>query len=99
MTDRQAQTGSLDLGFGGVERLKEQIHLLGLNTDTGVLDRHCNSFPFLPGAYGDHPAGLDAGIRRIGQQIKKDLFDLVRNRQDLRQPFGIVEFHAKSVCS
>ncbi len=91
VADRQAQAGPLDLGLGRIEGLKEQIHLLGPDADTGVADRHGDPLVFPPGADGDHPAGRRAGIGRVGQQVEKDLFDLVLNRHDLRQPFRIVQ--------
>ena len=67
--------------------------------DSGILDRHGNPLPFLPGAYRDHPAELVAGVCCIGQKIEKDLFDLVLHRQDLRQMLGIAPVLRKSVCS
>ena len=93
MADRQAQAGSLDCGLRRVERLKDQIYFFSRNAYTGVFDSHCDSLVFLPGAYRDHLARLEAGVRRIGQQIKKDLFDLVRNRRDRRQPLSIVQHY------
>ena len=54
VTDRQAQTTPFDFGFRCLERLKEQIHLLSNNADTGVLNHHGNSLLFLPSVYRDH---------------------------------------------
>ena len=98
VTDRQAQPRSLYFRLRGVERLKNQIDLFRRDADAGVLDRHGNFIIFMPGADRDHPAALEAGIRRIVQKIEKDLLDLIGDRQDLGQSVSKVQTPSKSSC-
>ena len=96
MADRQAQAGSFYCGLSCIEGLKDQIDVVRRNAYTCILNRHGYTLLFLPGAYRDHSAALEAGVCCVGLQIKKDLLDLVRNRRDRRQPFSIVQYYGNS---
>ena len=69
------------------------LHFRWLDADAGIFDCHRHPLLFFPGADCNHAAALVAGIGRIGQQIEKNLFDLIRHDQDVRQILCIVTDH------
>jgi hypothetical protein len=69
------------------------FHVLRLNADAAIFNRNNHFIVFLPSADRDYSAVRIEGIRRISQQIKKDLFNLVGNRLYLWQSARIIPFH------
>ena len=70
------------------------FQVFGLDADPGILDGHRHLLILPAGADRDHPAvGLLTGIGRIGQEVEEDLFDLIRDGPNRRQPLRVIADH------
>src|SRR5262245_6191757 len=88
LNDREPQSGSIVATVVGRARLEERIadarHVLGVDPDAGIRNRHCKRSALMPGADRDLAAAIGE-LDGVGNEIEHDLIERALVGDDVRQ--------------